>query len=94
MKKILYSLLFILVLPASSKAQLSMDDIFLGGNVGATFGTVTLVNISPMIGYKFTDRTIAGISLTYQYYKDARYTPTLKSNIYGTGVCVRSHQCR
>lgn len=65
------------------------DRIFIGGNLGASFGTVTIVSVSPMIGYKFTPKTIGGISLTYQYYKDKRFEPAISSSIYGVGLFAR-----
>lgn len=79
-----------------SHAQLSQgsdwtDKIFIGGNVGATFGTITNVQISPMIGYKVTDKTIVGATLTYIYYKDSRYNPEYKTNIYGGGPFARQY---
>jgi len=46
------------------------DKLTFGGNFGATFGTVTYVNLSPQVGYKVTERFIPGISATYIYYKD------------------------
>jgi len=40
----------------------------IGGGIGAQFGTITLVEVSPTIAYRVTDRFIPGIGLTYQYY--------------------------
>ncbi len=65
------------------------DRIFIGGNLGATFGTITNVNVSPMIGYKFTPKTIAGITLTYQYYKQE--SPEYQTSIYGGGLFARQY---
>lgn len=68
------------------------DKIFIGGNVGATFGTVTNIQISPMIGYKFTDKTIGGITLTYQYYRqELSGGLEYKTNIYGGGLFARQY---
>lgn len=101
-KLILYSSLFILSLGSiNSFAQDSTmirkhppkknfrDKIFFGGNVGLQFGVETFVDVSPLVGYKFTDKISAGIGATYQYYryKDRYYN--FETNIYGGRVFGR-----
>ncbi len=53
---------------------------FVGGNLGLQFGTVTLVDISPMVGYFFTENWNVGVGGTYKYYRykllDSEYTST------------------
>lgn len=44
------------------------DRIYIGGNMGMQFGTITFIDVSPIIGYKFSDRISAGPGLIYQYY--------------------------
>ena len=29
--------------------------LFVGGNLGLAFGTYTIINVSPLVGYHFTD---------------------------------------
>ncbi|OLY93728.1 hypothetical protein SAMN05444008_11453 [Cnuella takakiae] len=43
---------------------------FTGGNFGLSFGTYTFVNISPQIGYRFTDKVAAGGGVNFQYISD------------------------
>ncbi len=66
------------------------DKIVLGGNLGAQFGTFTAVDISPLIGYKVTDKLTPGVGFTYQYvsykypYEDPfNYYIDYKSSIVG-----------
>jgi len=44
------------------------ENLRFGGNLGATFGNTTFVDISPAIGYQFTHRFQAGLGLIYNYY--------------------------
>lgn len=43
------------------------ERLFVGGNFGLTFGNFTLINVSPQIGYRFTDHVAAGVGLNLQY---------------------------
>lgn len=75
------------------------DRVVVGGGLGLQFGTVTFIEISPLIGYRLTEKLETGIGLTYKYYryKDFYYDQTtndrfdLKSNIYGASVYTRYH---
>jgi len=70
----------------SSKAKSSYnirDKVFFGGNLGAQFGTNTMINVSPLVGYKLTDKISIGTQFIYNYvnlqYSNYRY----KDNIFG-----------
>jgi len=52
-----------------------------GGNLGLSFGTVTVVNLSPSVGYKVTEKLVVGPGITYIYYNDSRFDFT--SQVYG-----------
>lgn len=54
--------------PPGPKKSFGQRLVF-GGIIGAQFGSVTQVNISPIIGYRVTEKLTAGIGLTYIYYK-------------------------
>ncbi len=43
------------------------EKLFLGGNFGLTFGDYTLINVSPQLGYRFTDFFAAGAGINGQY---------------------------
>lgn len=60
------------------------DRVTYGGNFGAVFGSLTYVDISPFIGYRFTDEWLVGIGVSYIYYRQ-RYTPTqtYQTHLYG-----------
>jgi hypothetical protein len=78
----------------------STDRIVAGGGLGLSFGNVTAVSVSPMIGYRITDNFAAGVRFGYQYLKvkDFYEIPDfnnnidyydLKSSIFSTGVWAR-----
>lgn len=45
----------------------------LGGELALSFGTITYVNISPRIGYRFTEKLTLGTGFIYNYLKDNRF---------------------
>ena len=61
------------------------DKISLGGNLSLSFGTLTLVQVAPQIGYRVTDRFIPGVGANYIYFKD----PFGATTIYGGSVFAR-----
>jgi hypothetical protein len=66
--------------------------IFTGGSFALQFGTYTLVQISPIVGYKLTERFMPGISITYLYskYNDpSGLYPSYSTNMYGGSVFGR-----
>lgn len=75
------------------------ERIIFGGGLGLQFGTLTFIDISPVIGYKLTPKLEAGIGLTYKYYryKDFYFDQTtgekfdLKSHMYGGSLYSRYH---
>lgn len=67
--------------------------IFAGGNLGLQFGNPTLIDISPLVGYRLTEQVDVGVSITYKYYsgsyKYASATQEFNTNIFGGGVFSR-----
>src|SRR5690606_32186277 len=49
------------------------DRLYYGGNFGMQFGTVTLIDFSPLVGVMITPKFSSGLGITYQYFKDKRY---------------------
>lgn len=46
--------------------------LFFGGNIGLAFGDITYLNLSPSIGYRFSDLLAAGVQINGQY-ESVRY---------------------
>lgn len=65
------------------------DKVYFGGNLGLQLGTSTFVELSPLAGYRFTEKFSAGVGLTFQYYhyNDGYYD--LETNVFGGRVFGR-----
>lgn len=72
-----------------SPRSLFWDKVYFGGNIGLQFGAATFIEVSPLAGYRFTEKISAGLGVTYQYYhyKDKFYD--LETNVYGARVFGR-----
>lgn len=78
--------------PPAAPAKKKLFDrkkLFTGGNIGLQFGTVTFVEVSPLLGYRFTDKIQAGVGLTYQYYSYRDKNYKLETSVYGGRVFGR-----
>jgi len=66
------------------------DRIYFGGNLGLQFGTITNVEVSPLVGYRINERLSAGLGISYIYYKiDFDSGPDFETNIYGGRIFGR-----
>ncbi len=79
--------------PAAALAGIGVvsarGDIFYGGGISASFGSVDYVELSPMIGTHITPRISTGVSVLYRYRNDERYGRKLTSNDYGFALFAR-----
>ncbi|TVR79006.1 MAG: hypothetical protein EA412_07180 [Chitinophagaceae bacterium] len=73
--------------PSQRDRGFQWDRFFMGGGIGAGFGTYTYVNVSPMAGYFVTDRLALGLGGIYQYFNYRPYN--FSTNIYGGSVFSR-----
>lgn len=65
------------------------ERLFTGGGLGFQFGTETIIEISPILGYKVTDRFFAGIGAKYQYYRYHDKFYDFSTSIYGGSIFSR-----
>lgn len=63
--------------------------VYVGGNFGLNFGTITMLELSPMAGFNFTERLSAGVGLSYIYFSDNRFVPSLRFNMLGGRTFAR-----
>ena len=76
-------------MPKKPKNNDILSRMDFGGYFGLQFGTVTLINVSPLVSYRFTEKLHGGLGLTYQYYKDNTFTPSYSSSAYGGSIFAR-----
>ena len=65
--------------------------LWFGGGLGLSFGTITAVQVDPLVGV-YVDRVrklSTGVGLTYSYYQDNRYIPSYTQNNYGYRIFTR-----
>ncbi len=65
------------------------ERIFVGGFLGAQFGTFTTVSVNLHAGYLITNRLSAGIGGNYQYANDNWFGQSYSSHVYGGNVFAR-----
>jgi hypothetical protein len=66
--------------------------LYFGGGLGLQFGTITLIEISPLAGYNITPKFSVGLSPTYKFYKFNDYygqNIDLKTNVWGGSIFTR-----
>lgn len=72
-----------------SRSSFKLSKIFIGGNLGLTFGSVTSVRINPLIGYNLTPKLSAGITGLYEYNSYETYYGRQNYSNYGGSVFSR-----
>ena len=65
----------------SANASSKMSKVFAGGDIGVTFGKFNEVRLSPLIGYRFTDKVSAGVKFVYRHSWE-KITPQLGEDYY------------
>jgi hypothetical protein len=55
-----------------------------GGDIGLSFGTITYINLAPIVGYRLTSRLTAGLGPIYIYERYKNYN--LETSTYGGKV--------
>lgn len=76
---------------STEKKPRFLDRVYVGGNIGAQFGRVTFVDISPNIGFLLTKnkKLSAGVGVTYQYLSVRQAGETYATHTYGGRLFTR-----
>ena len=73
--------------PGKKKGKFDKEKLYLGGGLGLQFGSYTVIDISPIIGYRFNEQFSGGVGITYLYYSDNRFD--YQTSVYGGGPFLR-----
>lgn len=81
MKKIILTTLFLTITYSLFAQNNSVSDLkpfakerfYIGGGGGLSFGSVTYIEVSPLIGYRITDRLSTGLQPSFSYLKYKLY---------------------
>lgn len=67
------------------------ERLWFGGGIGLSFGTVTAIQLDPLVGVHLDQnrKLSAGLGGSYWYYRDSRWTPPIEMNAYGYRVFSR-----
>lgn len=65
------------------------EKIIVGGGLDLRFGNVTVIGVTPLIGYTVTDKLIVGSIFTYRYFKDNTAGVNYSTSTYGIAPFAR-----
>ena len=83
------AILGILMVFAATAPAVAAKDVWFGGGVGLSFGTVDYVEVQPVVGMTFTERASGGVSVLYRFRDDGRVSPSVSTSDYGGSVFMR-----
>jgi hypothetical protein len=88
--KLLFFILFFISINAKAQnTNFISDKVFVGSNFSFFLGTISLIELSPHIGYKILPPLSVAIGGNYMFYNDSRYNPNLRTDLYGYKAFVR-----
>jgi hypothetical protein len=64
--------------------------LYVGGTFGLGIGTVTNIDLSPMVGYNFNDYLSGGVGATYMFYSYNQPGQDVRTSFYGGRLFLRS----
>jgi len=62
------------------------ERLYIGGNFGLLFGSTTLIQLSPQVGYRLTEKFVPGISITYIYQNFRQNNIRYENSVYGGSI--------
>ena len=75
--------------PNPEKSKIDKSKIYYGGFLNLSFGSYTVIGVTPLVGYKVSPKFSVGSQLTYEYVKDKRYNTDYETSNYGISIFSR-----
>lgn len=63
--------------------------VYYGGTIGLSFGNYFRISVTPLVGFKLSEKFSAGFKVGYEYVEDKRYDPKLTASNYGGSIFTR-----
>lgn len=63
--------------------------IIVGGDFGLGFGTITNIELLPVVGWRVNERLSVMTGPMYTYYRDGRFNPAFQTSFYGARALSR-----
>ncbi|MCB0772777.1 MAG: hypothetical protein KDB93_05340 [Flavobacteriales bacterium] len=67
------------------------DRLWFGGGIGLSFGTVTAIQLDPIVGLHLdkAQKLSTGLGVSYNYFRDNRFAPAYEMSAYGYRAFTR-----
>lgn len=65
------------------------SNMYYGGYMSLSFGTYTVIGLTPLVGYKVSPQFSVGTQFSYEYVKDKSYAIEFESSSYGISFFSR-----
>jgi len=75
--------------PPPAQGSRWQDRMFIGGGVGLSFGDIDYVEISPIVGYRLTERITTGLGVFYRWKSDDRFEESVDTSDWGASLFGR-----
>ena len=75
--------------PEEKETKFDKSKMYYGGYMNLSFGTYTVVGLTPLVGYKVSPTFSVGAQFSYEYVKDKSYEIVYETSSYGLSVFSR-----
>lgn len=76
-------------LEQEEEEEIYQSKLYVGGYMNLSFGTYTVIGLTPLVGYKISRQFSVGTQISYEYVKDKSYNVVYETSNYGLSVFSR-----
>jgi hypothetical protein len=63
--------------------------LYVGGTFGLSIGSISYIDLSPMVGYNINRYLSGGVGMTYMFYSERNGSESIRRNFYGGRIFTR-----